>query len=279
MAILQVSFLSETLHRTVPLAVILPTDKMGLPGMPRRDPSKPFKTLYLLHGMLGSCNDWLYGTRIQRWAEERDLAVVMPSGENSMYLDLSVDRYGAFIGEELVDFTRRSFPLSHDRADTYIGGLSMGGFGAMRNVLKYRDTFSAILSLSGSFILNQSILTPVAHPIFIMETEAFRRQVFGADYQGAIHSDRNPETLVKALSAAGAAFPEIYMACGKHDFLLQENLNFHQLLLDAGVRHTFELGDGAHDWDFWDTYLQKALDFLPLEGVHAGCSSGNIPRD
>lgn len=46
-----------------------------------------------------------------------------------------------------MEFTRRSFPLSRDRADTYIGGLSMGGFGAMRNGLKYRDTFSAIISL------------------------------------------------------------------------------------------------------------------------------------
>lgn len=112
-----------------------------------------------------------------------------------------------------------------------------------------------------------------------METEPFRRQVFGEDYRASIQSDRNPEMLVKALSAAGAAFPAIYMACSKHDFLLQENLNFHQLLLDAGVRHTFELGEGAHEWDFWDTYLKRALDFLPLEDVNAGCGSGNIPRD
>lgn len=88
-----------------------------------------------------------------------------------------------------------------------------GCFGAMRNGLKSRGTFSSVFSLPGAFILKESILTPIAHPIFIMETEAFRRQVFGEDYQGDIHSDRSPETLVKTLSAAGAAFPAIYMAC------------------------------------------------------------------
>ena len=133
MAVFQVNFMAETLGRTVPLFAILPTDKSYLPGMERREEGKPYKTLYLLHGIVGNYTDWIYGTRIQRWAEERDLAVVMPSGDNSMYLDHAVDRYGEFIGKELVEFTRKTFPLSGKREDTYIGGLSMGGFGALRN--------------------------------------------------------------------------------------------------------------------------------------------------
>ena len=66
MAVFHVTFLSESLGRSVPLVVILPTDKLVLPGMPRREEGKPFKTLYLLHGVIGSCTDWLYGTGIQR---------------------------------------------------------------------------------------------------------------------------------------------------------------------------------------------------------------------
>ena len=83
MAVFQGTFMAQTLNRTVPFVVILPTDKAVPPGMPQRDPGKPYKTLYLLHGIIGSCIDWLYGTRIQRWAEKRELAVVMPSGDNS----------------------------------------------------------------------------------------------------------------------------------------------------------------------------------------------------
>lgn len=78
MAFIQVSFMSKTLMRTVPLQVILPVDKFTF-GQPERE-EKPFKTLYLLHGIFGNETDWVHGTRIQRWAEEKNLAVVMPAG-------------------------------------------------------------------------------------------------------------------------------------------------------------------------------------------------------
>ena len=75
MAFIQVSFMSKTLMRTVPLQVILPVDKFTF-GQPERE-EKPFKTLYLLHGIFGNETDWVHGTRIQRWAEEKNLAVVI----------------------------------------------------------------------------------------------------------------------------------------------------------------------------------------------------------
>ena len=70
----------------------------------------------------------------------------MPSGENKFYVDnpVSNEMYGTFIGKELVDFTRRSFPLSRNREDTYIGGLSMGGFGSIVNGLQNPETFGAV---------------------------------------------------------------------------------------------------------------------------------------
>ncbi|MCI8894801.1 MAG: acetylesterase [Lachnospiraceae bacterium] len=276
MAVFQVNFMAETLGRTVPLYVILPTDKKYFPGMPKREEGKPYKTLYLLHGTLGSYVDWLYGTRIQRWAEERDLAVVMPSGENSRYLDQAVDRYGEFVGRELVEFTRKTFPLSREREDTYIGGLSMGGFGAMRNGLKYHETFGAIISLSGAFVMDESILVEVEHPRFPAETQAYRHLVYGEDLKQALESDRNPKYLVEQMVKENSCFPDIYMACGREDSLFEKNRNFSELLTSHQIPHVFEAGAGSHEWDFWDTYIKKALDWLPLEEAQAGKSSGNV---
>ena len=55
----------------------------------------------------------------------------MPSGDNSFYIDqlLPNQEYGKFIGQELVEITRRAFPLAHKREETILAGLSMGGFG------------------------------------------------------------------------------------------------------------------------------------------------------
>lgn len=67
----------------------------------------------------------------QRWAEDADLAVVMPSGDNAFYVNgqAANNDYGAFIGEELPRAMRSLFPLSNRRGDTFIAGLSMGALG------------------------------------------------------------------------------------------------------------------------------------------------------
>lgn len=276
MALLEVSFSSQCLGRTVPMTVILPTDKQPMPGQQPRPRDLPYKTLYLLHGVYGSCTDWLCGTRIRRWAEARDLAVVMPSGENSMYLDNPAAAFGKFIGRELVDFTRRTFPLSQKREDTYIGGLSMGGFGALRNGLKYHETFGAIIALSAVAMLDADILNPSETSTLPIDRMAVRRWHYGNDLMAALESDRNPACLVKKLAEEGAEFPAIYMACGESDFLLEKNKAFHALLQTCHVPHTFELGPGSHEWDFWDRYLLKALNWLPLEIAAEGRGSGNV---
>ena len=115
MALIQFTYVSNVLLRSVPVQVILPVDKLSPEG--EYLPLKKYKTLYLLNGLWGSHVDWVSGTRIQRWAEERDLAVVMPAGENSFYVDrpgFHTD-YGKWIGQELVQITRRMFPLSDKR--------------------------------------------------------------------------------------------------------------------------------------------------------------------
>ena len=151
MALLQVNFVSSSLKRTVPIQVILPVDKIFGDADSNADPA-PFKTLYLLHGLLGNYTDWVSNTRIQQWAEAKNLAVVMPSGDNSFYIDQLTPNndYGNFIGKELVEITRKMFPLSRKREDTFIAGLSMGGYGAIRNGLTYGETFSHIAGLSSA---------------------------------------------------------------------------------------------------------------------------------
>ncbi|WP_048000363.1 alpha/beta hydrolase [Lactiplantibacillus herbarum] len=278
MALFNVSFMSMALHRTVPATVILPTDKVYFDGQTSRPSDKPFKTLYLLHGILGSEQDWVTGTRIQRWAEARDLAVVMPAGENSFYVDhdWSGELYSQLIGEELVDFTRKTFPLSHERADTYIGGLSMGGYGALYNGLKYHQTFGAIVALSAAIQIRDDMTHLPTNADWFARTRQFWQGIFGPDLSKVGASDFNLKVLVRRLLTEKVALPAIYQAIGEQDDLFAVNQEFDVFLTQMKVAHTYVTGPGAHEWDFWDRYLYQALDWLPLEAQIAGASSGNI---
>lgn len=275
MALIQVNFISKTLMRTVPINVILPVDKLTFPGMPVRE-DKPYKTLYLLHGVFGNYTDWVSGTNIQRWAEENDLAVVMPSGDNMFYVDNTKtgNCYGEFIGKELVEMTRKMFPLSNKREDTYIAGLSMGGYGAIRNGLKYHDTFGCIAGLSSALIIDD-IENRTNDAPFFLESRSYAEGCFG-DLTKVKESDMNPKWLAKKLVDEKADIPKIYMACGESDFLIKENEDFKNYLEGLGIEITFEVGPGAHEWDFWNKYINKVINWLPLEKNGAGINSGNV---
>ena len=271
MARLTVNFFSTSLKRTVTINVILPVDKaFSYDGKDRV--VKPYKTLYLLHGLLGDCNDWIENAPLRRLAEDHDLAVVCPSGENAFYFDSKLipnADYGEFIGEELVKMTRKMFPLSHKREDTFIAGLSMGGYGAMRNGLKYHKTFSRIGCFSGA--------------LHIFETD--RRSSLNADtifgdMEKAAKTDLNPRVcfmkMSKAYKGNEELYPKIYMSCGEDDDLLQASLSFRDFLLEQGADVTWHQSKGAHEWGVWREEIINLVDWLPLGEAEVGIGSGNV---
>ena len=274
MAIIEVNFISKCLMRTVTFNAIIPVDKFG--PQAENAEQKPLKTLYLLHGIFGNYTDWVNGTRIQTWAEANDLAVIMPSGENRFYLDdeKSGELYGEFIGKELVEFTRKLFPLSDKREDTFIAGLSMGGYGAIRNGLKYAENFGCVIGLSAALVHDTWKDADNSAPIF-----TFRRNYYEAifgEYDKVKGSDKDPKALLLKLKEEGRPVPKMYLCCGTEDDLVTVNRDFRDFLNENGVDLTYVEGPGKHDWVFWDTYIKKVLDWLPLNRTGAGINSGNV---
>ena len=66
-----------------------------------------------------------------------------------------------------------------------------------------------------------------------------------------------PETVVSG--DAGYGDPS-----GSEDAAVKTNRDFHELLTRLGVAHTYTEAPGVHNWAFWDTQIQRVLDWLPL---------------
>lgn len=81
MAIVEINFMSESLQRNVSIKCIIPDFSKINPKI------KKFRSLYLLHGLLGNDYDWITNSNIKMYAEKTDIIVIMPSGENGFYID------------------------------------------------------------------------------------------------------------------------------------------------------------------------------------------------
>lgn len=254
MATLTATIQSRELMRKVTFSAIIPAATKSLyDPKPVKDADGPLKTLYLLHGWDGNHEDWIQNTRIVKWATEYNIAVIMPAGENSFYVDHpNEDNYGKFIGEEMVKETRRLFPLSNKREDTFIGGLSMGGYGALRNGYAYSDTFSKVIALSSRVFKK--------HDPFhdLTEEGAVNKRIW--HLLGSKSYDDVPDDLdVYHLIEQCKNRPELFLACGSEDFLIEENVALHDWLIKQDIQHTYMKERGVHNWDFWSKSMQRAL--------------------
>ena len=259
MAVVTVNYFSHALTRNTDFTVVLPIEPppFPIPGIPVPDINKPFRTIYLLHGFCGNHSDWVQGTRLVEYCKMYNIAVVCPSGENSFYIDDTKRDafYERMVSKELVETTRRMFPLSAERNDTMISGLSMGGYGAIYNGLRNPDVFGSIAAFSSALIIDEVAAGIGENP---MASRAYYEHTFG-DPATVPGSDVDPKALASKLVTSGADKPKLFMACGTEDFLITPNRSLHGHLTDIGYAHEYFESPGMHAWDFWDEYIQKAM--------------------
>lgn len=256
MSVLKVSYASMSLFRTVNLEVILPVESYGDKVQAAQKP-KFFKTLYLLNGFGGNQEDWLDYSLLRNLAEKNNLAIVLPAGENSFYEDQAGTggQHGELVGKELVEFTRRILPLSTNREDTYIGGLSMGGYGALYNGAIYNKLFSKVAVLSPSADCYDLIMN---HPQ-MFDKELFEN-TFGSkhDYYS---SDWDLNNIYRRLPCEQV--PKLLIACGEQDDLVGAGVErFRGMLKKAGIPFVDYRGEGNHEFGYWSSQLDKLFSFL-----------------
>jgi len=265
-------------------------------------PAKRWPVFYYLHGLGGSEVNWVDGGKIDQVADRLGLAaiIVMPDGDDGFYVDglapIDYDacmkdgtgmfvpghepkrsscvrkrNYETYITKDLVghiDATYRTIASKDGRA---IAGLSMGGFGAFQLSMRHTDLFSAAASHSGVV----SLIYNGPHPYNKDKVELLKdvkqwggpfveikRWMVGLLGTSMAHwREYDPTTLVDTLKPGMLA---LYLDCGTEDlFFLQNHAAWmHDLLLAKKIEHTFFLGPGGHDFDFWRPLVETSLEFL-----------------
>src|SRR5688572_8749608 len=152
MALIHCDFFSETLELSTSMTVLLPQQtrtQIGMAGAGAGEHGAP--VLYLLHGLSDDHTIWQRRTSIERYAAPLGLAVVMPAVHRSFYTDeRHGGRFWAFLSDELPALVGEFFRVSARREDTYVAGLSMGGYGAFKWALRQPERFAAAASMSGA---------------------------------------------------------------------------------------------------------------------------------
>lgn len=266
MANIHCNYYSNALQLNTDINVVIPTPNSD-ELMNHKDTSywregAKYQVLYLLHGTYGDYSDWCHLTSIEKYAQNHKIMVVMPSVANSFYQDMVYGpAYLTFLTEELPEYLGRLFPASTRREDSFVAGLSMGGYGAWHVALSKPEQFAAAASLSGALMFPYGMEDRIKDP---KAPWPFQAIFNSTDVAAIAQTDVNLFVQIKKLQEQGVALPKLFQTVGTEDFTYQQNQAARRELEKLRVEYTYEEAPGIHDWDYWDTHIQHVLDWLPL---------------
>ena len=271
-----------------------------LPPSYGHDANRRYPVAYYLHGLYGAETDWQSKGNIDAVADSLfahgtpESIIVLPDGDDGWYTTwvspvgfqtcadtlrseaaarycVAQSRYDDYIARDIVTHVDESYRTRQERGARGIGGLSMGGYGAISIALRYPDVFGLAASHSG--VLSPLYLGPhpFAEPARYAQTAADLKtatdqlwprylEFWGADVARWRAAD--PARLAEAAKQGGRPLPALFFDCGTEDGLVDQNRALHAELTRLGIRHAYAEWPGAHTWRYWSAHVGESLAWM-----------------
>lgn len=237
--LLNVRFFSPSLNE-MPYFIYLP------PGY--QDERRLYPTLYMLHGNSGSYEEWLaYGlvARADRMIASKEIlpmVIVLPQGDFSYWINdlASENLWGDYLSQDLVRHIGATYRVFPDASRRAVGGLSMGGTGALLNAFWNPDVFGAVGAHS---------------PSLPREGE---RDFLGTDME---YAERDPISTVRVVPRSQLDGLHIWIDIGSNDSWLQRAGELRSALARRGLEFQFHVFPGDHDGEYWARHVVDYLRF------------------
>ena len=250
---------SAVLGHPVPYCIALP------PGY--ADAASRYPVLYFLHGLFENEKSWNEHSGRQTWEALMSrgrigkFIVIMPSGGESFYINSfdGHERYEDFFIQEMIPAIDRKYRTIPHRSARGIGGVSMGGYGALHLGMNHPEVFGSASAHSAALIAK------FPNPLPVDGRWGFYARVlqkpFGSPLDEAYFDANNPLTL--AADSDRFANLKIYFDCGDQDRYGFDAgaKELDQILNSKGFAHQFALRPGNHGWSYLDQYLHFSLEF------------------
>lgn len=237
-------FLSKSLLRKVEVNIVIPSLDLHSAMQEKneryyRDNDKKFPLLILLSGFADDNEAWLQKSDIQQLCDEYQVSAAFIGGENKWYLNSSpIDNWSTFINNELPDFLYGNLNKLDENLPLILGGVSMGGYGALYNGLKHPSKYQALLALSPGIKPDVSI---------------------NEDLHGKLR-----DMLIKEKGN----LPFIYLSIGTKDFIIEPSMEFDKWLEKNDFDLRYRFADGFdHSWKLWRIDIEKFLKELKTKKI------------
>ncbi len=272
------SVYSPSVELTLKYTVILPENY-------EEDTTTNYPIMYLLHGHTGNYTSWLtYAEFDPEWATDFQTIVVLPDGGNSWYVNWSGQtddkphRWEDMLVKDLLPDVTQKYRTTNTKETTSIGGLSMGGYGALAVGLRNPALFGAIFSVSGAIDFSKNIQNE-----FERDTLDWNSPMLWSNGDKVIdvsgfstQKERTPKGLVFKNTKLALEYdpylllgsikpkqmPYLMIVCGLEDDFIKDARNYKNFMGVHVKKYAYIEMPGAHEVPFWQNALELIFPML-----------------
>lgn len=232
--------------------------------LPDRKPEEDgYPVLWLFHGAHQDCSEWVRQSSIERYANKRGLAVVMPTMVHSYGMDM---KYGAdyfsMVADELWHELHWLLPcLSVKREKNFVAGASMGGYIAYKWAFTCPENFACVGGFAGSIDIVSVLHKHIGEGK--VDLHHYLANSFGSPEAVEGTKDDVFWLAEKQLNEK-KELPRCWMVCGRQDFGYDLCRNAVNKLGEMGLETSWSEDEGEHDFTIWDKYVEPFFDWIGL---------------
>lgn len=247
MAWMHIQLDSAALRMPACVEVLLPQNRVEVLKKGERIP-----VLYLLHDEGGDHTEWLRKAPLETYQQEYEVAIVLPSGDNSYFMNMKYGRnYRNYLIEELPKRIYSLFPVSKEKGEMFLAGAGIGGYAALSIAISPDCPFQAV----GAFSPNIAIDTAYQKNPHRMES------IFGS-YEEYKHSNYSLENGIESWKEKKWEIPFIYQLCSKKDVLYDRNHMLYEFMKKRGIHTEFLSTEKSPGWYFYNDCLYRFLKII-----------------
>lgn len=238
-----IDVMSTKMGRVIRNTVVLPAQYSQ-----KKNPTRFFPVVYLLHGAQGSYRDWPKKADLRSLATQYAVIIVCPDGQDSWYFDSPIDpnfQFETYVTKELRSYIETHYRTINHPKYRAITGLSMGGHGALWLAWRHPEIYGSCGSMEGGVDI-------YSNPNRWKVNERL------GDFESnkEVWREHSVISLVPTLEPG----QNIVIDAGKNDIFINDNNALHALLDEYGIPHDYTVRPGKHSWSFW----VNALDYQML---------------
>jgi len=204
---------SKILGRAVPYCALLPPSYDS-------DKARRYPILYFLHGLGDNeqsfvrSGGWNLTEDLWEQGKLSEFLIVTPAGDASFYINSrdGHSRYEDFLLREFIPQIEGRYRTKAERAFRGIGGISMGGYGALRLAFLHPELFVSVSAQGAALIEKLPEFTPDGSRR--MGRLQILGEIFGSPPDEAFWDRNNPLVLARTANLNGM---KIYFDCGSED--------------------------------------------------------------